>query len=216
MRLSTTSTLTLLVALAGALACNRAPETAGAAPPTTTPPPAPISSRGEAVPPAPMAQVTTPGAQDGQPMPVAFDLPPGWERQPPSSSMRIAQATIPGDGGPGELAVFYFGPGGGGGVDANLERWIGQMQVEAGGPEPRRDRFQVGDFAVTTVEVAGTLMPSGMGSGPDTPQPGSLLFGAVVEGPGGPWFFKATGPAATLAAQREAFIAMLRGLRAHA
>jgi hypothetical protein len=130
--------------------------------------------------------------------------------------MRIAQATIPGDGGPGELAVFYFGPGGGGGVDANLERWIGQVQVEPGGPEPRRDRFQVGDFAVTTVEVAGTLMPSGMGSGPDTPQPGSLLLGAVVEGPGGPWFFKATGPAATLAAQREAFIAMLRGLRAHA
>ena len=211
MRLGKPWTLTLLVVMAGTLACGRAQDPAGAAPPTTTPPPGPVSSRGQAVTPAPMAP-----AEASQGMPVAFDLPAGWERQPPSSTMRIAQASIPGAAGPGELAVFYFGPGGGGGVDANLERWIGQMQAEAGSAEPQRDRFQVGHFAVTTVEVEGTLLPSGMGSGPASPQPNSLLLGAVVEGPGGPWFFKATGPAATLAPQREAFMAMLRGVRTHA
>jgi hypothetical protein len=212
MRLGTTSTLGLLLillALAGAVACGRADEPAGGAPTTTPPPPGPISSRGQAVPPAAM-EAMEPGAA----LPVDFDLPAGWERVPPSSSMRIAQASIPGPGGPGELAVFHFGVGGGGGVDANLERWVGQMQPEPGSPEPRRESFAVDSFTVTTVEAAGTLLPSGMGSGPTTPQPGSLLLGAVVEGPGGPWFFKATGPAATLTPQREAFMALLRSLRA--
>src|SRR5262245_1757912 len=40
-------------------------------------------------------------------------LPEGWEQEPPSSNMRIAQARIPrsaGDGEDGELGVFYFGP----------------------------------------------------------------------------------------------------------
>ncbi len=51
-----------------------------------------------------------------------------------------------------------------------------------------------------------------MGSGPTTPQPGFRLLGAVVEGEGGPWFFKLTGPEATLASEREAFFGLLRGV----
>jgi hypothetical protein len=53
-----------------------------------------------------------------------------------------------------------------------------------------------------------------MSGGPAEAQPNSRLLGAVVEGPGGPWFFKATGPSATLGAQRDAFLAMLESLRA--
>ena len=44
-------------------------------------------------------------------------------------------------------------------------------------------------------------------------QPGSRLLGAVVEGEGGPWFFKATGPDATLAPQRLPFRGMLQRAR---
>jgi hypothetical protein len=39
------------------------------------------------------------------------------------------------------------------------------------------------------------------------------LIGAVVEGPGGPWYFKLTGPDATVTAQKEAFLAMLRAVK---
>jgi hypothetical protein len=39
------------------------------------------------------------------------------------------------------------------------------------------------------------------------------LIRQLVEGPGGPWFFKATGPAATLAEARGEWLAMLRGVR---
>jgi hypothetical protein len=39
------------------------------------------------------------------------------------------------------------------------------------------------------------------------------LWGAVVEGPGGPWFFKATGPRAVLAGAEPALKALIGSLR---
>ena len=144
---------------------------------------------------------------------LAYELPQGWVAEPPSSSFRLAQARIPGAGGDAELAIFFFGAGQGGGVEANVERWLGQVE---GGGEPTRETFEVGELTVHTVEAEGTLTPSPMsmrpGAAPE-PQPGAMLLGAVVEGPGGPWFFKATGPAETLQAERQPFFEMLRSLR---
>jgi hypothetical protein len=51
--------------------------------------------------------------------------------------------------------------------------------------------------------MGGTLMPSTMGAGPTEPQPDSRLIGAVVEGEGGPWFFKITGPSAAVLDARD-------------
>ncbi|MCA9556572.1 MAG: hypothetical protein KC933_41500 [Myxococcales bacterium] len=138
-----------------------------------------------------------------------FALPSTWTAVPPASSMRLAQAAIPGGG---EFMVFHLGVGGGGGVDANLDRWVGQMDVTAG-TTPQRERFEGNGLVVHLIDVVGTLLPSNMGTGPAEPQPNSRLIGAVIEGPGGPWFFKATGPGAALAAEREALLAMLRGAR---
>jgi hypothetical protein len=112
--------------------------------------------------------------------------------------------------------VFFFGPGGGGSVEANIQRWIDQMEP-AKGTHPKPETLEGGKgFKVTWIEVTGTLKPSSMGMGPAAEQPGSRLLGAVVEGPGGPWFFKATGPDATIAGQREAFLTMLKSVRAKA
>ena len=159
--------------------------------------------------PAPMSSRGGEQAQGGS---IRFDIPANWQQQPPSSPMRMAQATIPGSGGPGDLAVFFFGPGGGGGVEANIQRWIDQMDP-APGSNPQPETFDANGFRVTWIDVSGTLKPSNMGTGPATEQPNSRLYGAVVEGPGGPWFFKATGPEVTLAAERENFLAMLRSVR---
>lgn len=144
---------------------------------------------------------------------LVFAIPAAWPSSAPSSNMRIAQAQIPGPGGEGNLAVFYFGPGGGGDLESNLQRWIGQVGV-APGTQPARERFESNGLAVTWIDVQGSILPSTMGTGPATEQPGSRLFGAVVEGPGGPWFFKATGPEATMGAARADFLAMLRSCRA--
>jgi hypothetical protein len=143
---------------------------------------------------------------------IRFELPPGWEAQPPSSKMRVAQATIPGEAGAAQLGVFFFGEGQGGGADENIRRWISQIEL-APGSSTGRQQFDVHGYTVTWVDFEGTLQPAPMAGGPNESQPGSRLLGAIVEGPGGPWFFKATGPSATLAPQRDAFIAMLESIR---
>ncbi len=140
-----------------------------------------------------------------------ISLPMSWEQETPSSSMRLLQAAVPGSGGAGQFTVFHFGPGGGGGVEPNLARWIGQLELEEG-EQPERSQLTVGDLVVHLVDASGTLKASRIGSFPQTDQPGYRLFGAVVEGPGGPWFLRVVGPGATLAEQREAFLGMLRGL----
>lgn len=188
------------------------PSENGAPPMADSGAPAPDASTGQAPPP-----ISSRGPVEGAPSQapgegsIDFDVPASWQTQPPSSNMRLTQAVIPGPGGPGELAVFYFGPGGGGPVDANIQRWVEQMESPE---QPQPETFEANGYRVTWIDVRGTLKPSMMGSGPTTPQPNSRLLGAVVEGPGGPWFFKATGPDATLTPERDAFIAMLKSVRA--
>lgn len=180
-------------------------------PPVAAPPASEAANRPAAVlPMGPQGQAPATASEPAGEL--KFELPTNWPTVPPSSSMRIAQATIPGPAGAGELAVFWFGVGGGGGVEANLERWVGQME-QPQGAQPQRETFTANGLAVTWIDVRGTLLPSSMGSGPANPQAGSRLFGAVIEGPGGPWFFKATGPEPTLAAARADFLVMLRSAR---
>ena len=143
---------------------------------------------------------------------LVFSLPPAWQQVPANSSMRVAQAAIPGPGGDAEMAVFHFGAGQGGDVEANIQRWINQVVPDAGS-EPQRASFESDGLRVTWIDVAGTLKPGGMGMGPATAQPHTRLLGAVIEGDGGPWFFKVTGDQATLAPQRDAFLAMLHSAK---
>ncbi len=196
-RLRTFALLLVLPLVAGA--CGKQPPANGvAAQPAAPSPSAPESGMGT---PQPAGHL-------------AFDIPGAWNQEPPENSMRLSQASIPGPGGEAQFAVFYFGPGQGGGVDANIDRWLGQVQV-APGSEPARDTFQVGDLTVHTVEAKGTLTPSPMSmqGGSQSPQEGSMLLGAVIEGPGGPWFFKVTGPETTVAPQRDAFFQMVKNVK---
>ncbi len=130
--------------------------------------------------------------------------------------MRRAQYRIPGPGGPAECAVFYFGPGQGGDAKANAARWAGQFHRADGGPVGdafKTRETKVGDIAVVLVEVMGTYV-GGMGGGPTGPErPNYMLLGAIAQGPDANWFFRATGPRATLEAQRAAFEGMIRSLR---
>lgn len=208
--------LTIPLLLLPLAACNKNDETpppatseTGSATPTDTGggAPGPISSRGEKVADQPAMGGA---AQDGS---VDFSVPASWQNEQPANNMRVAQATIPGPGGPGNLVVFYFGPGGGGGVEANIQRWIDQMKVPAG-TNPQPETFETNGYRVTWIDVPGTLLPSNMGTGPTTEQPNSRLLGAVVEGPGGPWFFKATGPDSTISAERDNFLTMLKSVKA--
>ena len=145
--------------------------------------------------------------------PLSAVAPAGWVAQPPSSSMRVAQYGLPGPAGEATLGIFFFGPGQGGGVEANIERWYGQFEQEDGQPAGRRWTRQVEDIAITGVDISGTFS-GGMGMGEATPQAGYRMLGAIAVHRSGAVFFKMTGPAQTVEQWAVSFDEFLDSLRA--
>jgi hypothetical protein len=148
---------------------------------------------------------------------LVWDVPAGWAQVEPSSNMRLAQYRVPGSGGDGECVVFYFGPGQGGDALANAQRWAGQFSQPDGGDSLARMKMvdlDGGSLGLSLVEVTGTYS-GGMSTGiaPATPEPGWMLLGGIAEGPDAPWFFKFTGPQATLEENRDAFVGLLLSIR---
>jgi hypothetical protein len=145
-----------------------------------------------------------------------WTTPGGWMSEAPATQMRRAQYRIPGAAGPGECAVFYFGPGQGGDAQSNATRWASQFRRPDGSPVGdayKTREIKVGDIPVTMVEVTGTYV-GGMGSTPGGPdRPDEMLLGAIAKGPDANWFFRAIGPRATMEAQRAAFEGMIRSLK---
>jgi len=147
---------------------------------------------------------------------LTWTAPAGWVSETPSSSMRKAQYSLPGapgDSGEGQCAIFYFGPGQGGDVQANVSRWASQFTDSSGNhPTPSVTEGTIAGMKVLKVTLEGTYTPSPMMGGDLTPKPDSLLLGAIAEGPDSNWFFKCTGPRKTLEAHRKEFDALIDSL----
>lgn len=148
----------------------------------------------------------------GKQGPILWEAPASWLAVQPGNEMRAAQYNVPGPEGqePGELTVFYFGPGGGGGVDANLERWVGQLQ---GGPPAVRGERVVDGMKVYTIDGSGTFDAGAAMMGGGAPKENQRVLGAIAETEVGLYFFKLVGPAVTLGeneAQWEQFLASLK------
>ena len=134
-----------------------------------------------------------------------FDAPEGWLTVEPGSSMRYAEFVLPhveGDGENASLIVYYFG-GSGGSVEANLERWLSQVEQPSG--QSSREVAKLGHFEadggypVTHLVVDGTYVAEVRpGSPVRHEKPGFTLEAAVVETPVGPYFVKVVGPAPTI------------------
>ena len=150
-----------------------------------------------------------------------FDAPAGWVSKTPSSTMRVAEYVLPKTGNDAEDAtatVYFFGSGQGGTVQANLDRWVGQMTQPDG--RPSKDVAKTTTFKtksglnVTLLDVSGTYVAEVQpGSAERFNKPGFRLRAAVIETPDGPYFVKLTGPAATVARWDEPFLAFLRSAR---
>jgi len=142
-----------------------------------------------------------------------FTRPADWKWIEPTSLMRKAQLQIAGkDGGkPADVTFFFFGSGQGGGVQANVERWLGQFACmpDANKVEPQ----EFNGVKVTLVSAEGTMKPPPFG-GQTEDQPDFALLGAILEQPDGGIFVKMTGPVALVKASREQFIAMVRAATA--
>jgi hypothetical protein len=147
-------------------------------------------------------------------------VPQSWRRVPAAAETRAAHYVVPaaaGDNADTEFAVSFVGEGKGGTVEEHLDRWCARFQQ----PDGRSSRDAalvstrtVNGLTVTSVDLSGTYV------GPSrTPSPAGVsrfrMLGAVVEGKGGPWFLEMLGPAASVAAAKADYDALLTSLESH-
>ena len=147
---------------------------------------------------ATMANTPVPAARGED---LTWTAPATWSPKP-GASMRKGSYAATGPAGEADISVIPF-PGDTGGLAANLNRWRSQVGLPAQSPAEvtaAAERFTSNGLEFTVVDY----------TGPD----GTRMLGAVVPFEGNTWFFKLTGPAALLAAERENFLALLRTVKA--
>jgi hypothetical protein len=197
---------TLFFVVLAASACSRSPSELSASPEPSAPPAPggsmsfPHGGNAHGMPHA--AGSTGPAGRPG-PLALQWTDPPRWQSRLPSTPMRSKEYRVPRTGSDAEDAecfVVTFGPGQGGSVDDNIERWVKQLQPTSSAVE--RSKRTVNGMNVTRVEVVGTYTPMAMPAmpSPGPPKQGFRLVGDIVEAPSGFWFFKMTGPDATVKA----------------
>jgi hypothetical protein len=152
------------------------------------------------------------GVQSASTGTLTFTKPAAWNSRAAASSMRVAEFVVPralGDAEDGELIVYFFA-GGGGTVEANLQRWITQVQSTK---EPVRTTATVNGLRLTSLDITGTYVAEVRpGSSEHYSKPGYRMRATVVETPGGPYFIKLTGPARTIDSAGAAFDTFLHSL----
>jgi hypothetical protein len=143
---------------------------------------------------------------------VSYKVPEGWTVEKPTSEMRVAQYKLPKAAGDAEdalLVVFYFGSGQGGTTQANIDRWVNQVNQPDGSSskdKAKTETMTVNGLQVSTVDVKGTY--SGGMSQDSTPKDANSIYrlrGAVIETPKGSYFVKLTGPEKTVEHWDQAF-----------
>lgn len=163
-----------------------APAAPGPNPAAAAPPPAEMAG-------PPVIRAEGPGLK--------WTVPARWQPKP-AGSMRKATFEIAGaNGATAELAVTAF-PGDVGGELANVNRWRGQLSlppIAAGELTGAVQRLTVHGLPVAIVDVTGGAQQ---------------LLGAMVPYGGSTWFFKLTGPADLVAAEKPAFLAFVQSLSA--
>ena len=149
-----------------------------------------------------------------------FDAPADWVSKAPSSSMRVAEWSLPKAAGDAEdaiLTLYFFGASQGGNVQANLDRWIGQMAQ----PDGRQSKDVAKTSSLTShglkismVDVTGTYVAEVTpGSTDHFNKPNFRQRAGYIDTPGGPYFVKLVGPAKTVDKWNDSFEAFLKTLR---
>lgn len=134
---------------------------------------------------------------------LTWTAPSHWQAKP-ASAMRKGSYTVPGaSGADADLSITAF-PGDVGGELANINRWRGQLSLppitEAELPTAT-EHVDAHGLHFTVVDFANTA---------DKPQ---RILGAFAAFDGATWFFKLTGPDATVANERAAFREFLQTVK---
>lgn len=151
---------------------------------------------------------------DGQHIvgPLALKIPPTWKAEPTTSGMRAAQWKVPAAKGSedAELVAFYFGPKGAGTVAENIQRWAEQFDVNGQPAQVKKSTRTVAGAPATLVELEGRFVAAMTpGSDEKNDKPDHMMLGVIVETKDGPYYYKLTGPKATVQGVRTQFAAMV-------
>lgn len=146
---------------------------------------------------------------------LTLKFPTKWEKVDHPSRMRLATIKVPrvkGDSDDGELTIFNFG-GGGGQVQANIQRWVGQFTNEE--REVQVQQGKAGENNYIIVDVSGTYKkPDGPPVlGKTKPVKGYQMLGVILLDmkSGEVFYLKLTGPKKTIAAAGDAYRASFGG-----
>ena len=165
------------------------------------------------------ATTTADKAETGSAAGIDWKIPRKWVKGP-EKAMRAATYLVGSGDSQAECAVFYFGAGQGGDVEANIARWISQVSQPDGSDSKTvavRGEVKSTCCKITTIEVGGTYAAS---AGPmmqsTTEKPGYMLVGGIVPAPQGNVFFKMTGPKETIGKVKGEFLQMLESISTRA
>jgi hypothetical protein len=228
-----------LAALLLATGCKNDPQPAPSTA-TQSAQPAPAAPAATAAPPAtanPQAGAAAPNAHGTPPMaaqtaprtlekradgrsalgPFSLVVPKDWIEKPSTSSMRAAQFQLPApEGNEAEVIVYYFGEGGAGGVQANIDRWVNQFKQPDDKPSASVAKIEKASFAgqeATVVSVSGRYVAPPMPGGEPVDKPDQSLVAVIVPSPKGPYYFRLVGSKTTVAKQEPAFREALKSLK---
>jgi hypothetical protein len=209
----------LFVAAAMVVAgCYRSEDVSQPAPAPPATPQSPVSSA------APTAQppALPPGHPDinsmsGQSLPAnsasdapnpQWSVPAGWQQGNPSSMRRATYLVKGTDGQTAEVVVSVF-PGDVGGLMANINRWRGQIGLGPIAPDEIAgvtSDVDVNGTKSTVIDLKADAVP------PGKTQPPRMIV-VTVPHAGNSWFFKITGDAPLVGAQKEPFLQFVKSVK---
>lgn len=144
-----------------------------------------------------------PAAQGEQPEEIKFDLPAGWKKVPPPSSViRLAFRLPDSQEKNPEVTITALG-GDGGGLLANYQRWQKQIGLKESSELPRNQK---------TIQVAGAEATFVDLQGPEGKDQQRTLVVVCKHG-NGTWYFKMQARADVVAKQQSAFEAFVKSVR---
>ena len=157
-----------------------------------------------------------PGGSESPEGKLQFTVPANWQQRParPMTKAVYAVPKAEGDQEDAELTVSFYPGMRHVSLDQHVERWAGWFTQPDNRPTAeivKRVPLEKAATPTTLVEVTGRYQPTNMMGQPTGAAKDNyrLLVGAM-DPPEGPWFFRLIGPAKTVTAHQEEFVAMLR------
>jgi len=136
--------------------------------------------------------------------PLKYTLPAGWKEKE-LTQMRVASFVAEENGKQADISVIPMG-GMAGGDLANVNRWRGQVGLEAiadADLQKLSEKVEVAGQAADLYDLAGTSPGSG---------DAERIIGVISHRDDMAWFFKMTGDAALVEAQKPAFVSFLKSV----